>query len=720
MSILKLFATVLLAGTICPSLAAAQMQAPTATLEGGLTYGVGTGRLGITVPFALDDGGLLFLEATGGAAEDQVRYGSFGAGWRTRLAAGPVLGIHAYYDVLRTSRANTFHQLSLGGEIIGDVFEARADVYLPVTGAKLEEEFNRAFVSDGALLFQSGSEQARRGLDVEAGVRLPVFPSSDRAQMKLFGGTYWYDGKNMDDTFGGKLRAEVSFAGLPGVRRDATLSFGAEASYDNEEHAQFGLMAKLRIPLGAAKGTEKPFDRLTQPVERSWRVRTHAGSTGAIEAAAYATGGEKVGKVVNIGSSDTATTANAALTAAGRNALALANGDIALAQALTLGAGQHLLGGGGTLAVRGAESGLSAVFGNDGPAARLHGTDATRNVIEMGSGSEVVNVAITGGAAGIHAFGTSELSIRDVDISATAGDGIRLENVSGATVASSTIHDLFICESSTQCEFSVYNPNAAPFAAISALGTSGLEVRDTTIANVTYGIFAGSRVDDSDWPPVLANEASRIVVDDVSITNSRREGILLVAADDVTMRNVAIDNSALERSMDLVVLQGTSDVKISDMSLKGGINGLMLVSASSLPTVTTNVAVDGLRIEGTSNAGIFLNPVSGIRFSNVSISNAGTYGVFIYGSDYDFLGGPVKDIAFDGLSIDHANTAGLYFMGPSVNLSGDVAVTGTPRDCLVSAFGSTVNGSLTQEDGSVLTLNRTPLNGANFQSRCLP
>lgn len=157
------------------------------------------------------------------------------------------------------------------------------------------------------------------------------------------------------------------------------------------------------------------------------------------------------------------------------------------------------------------------------------------------------------------------------------------------------------------------------------------------------------------------------------------------------------------------------------MVLKGGINGLMMVTSSSMPegAVTTNVNVDGLMIDGTRNAGIFLNPVSGISFKNVAITNAGTYGAFIYGSDWNFLGGPISDITFDNVTIDKAGTAGLYFMGPSLDVKGDVTVTGTPRDCKVDpSWDGSLGGSLTQGPGSVLTVNGSVLDQTNFGSRC--
>ncbi|AMS41516.1 right-handed parallel beta-helix repeat-containing protein [Aminobacter aminovorans] len=717
----SLFAVALASGTALSTCAFAQAQQPILELEGNLAYGVGNGGIGIFMPFLLDNGNGVFFDASGRFVEGSARQASFGMGYRHRVEGGWLLGGYGYLDVFNSEHGNSFNQLSFGVEALGPVYEARANVYLPLGDDKVAASLSHAFVSGSELKFQAGREFARAGADTEVGLRLPIFPESMNAEMKVFGGAYWYDGaRGLDDTLGVKARTEVSFSGLPGVS-GSTLALGASISYDNEDQTEFGLTARLRVPLGGSSRTGKAaFDPMFQRVERADFIRTYADSDGVTEAAEFVHGGQAVGKVVSISQAmGDATAINAALTTAGTNALVLANGGITLGQALQLGAGQHMVGGGGSIAVRGANSRIEVAFRNGGDAAKLTGTNAAANVVSMASGSEIAGLTITGGLAGIASSGTSNISIRDVDISKTAGDGIRLDNVTGATISGANIHDLYICNSNTNCEFAVGRPNRAPHAAIAALGTSGLTVRDTVIDSVTYGIFAGSRIDQSDWPEVITHAASDIVIDNVKISKSRREGILLVAANDVTMNKVTVDNSEQGLDMDLVVLQGTSNVSITDMTLKGGINGLMLVTASTLPenAVTTNVNVRGLTIDGTRNAGIFLNPVSGISFKDVTITNAGTYGAYIYGSEWDFLGGPVKNIDFGNMRVEGASKAGLYFSGPAENIRGDITVVDTPLNCLADQ-GAWSGTSLIQTDGSVLKLNGTAIEANKLKTTC--
>lgn len=717
----SLFAAALVSGTALSSHALAQVQQPILEFDGNLAYGNATGGIGIFVPVLLDGGDGLFFDAGGHFAEGTARQASFGIGYRHRVDAGLVLGAYGYYDVLNSEHANSFGQLSFGVEALGSVYEARTNIYLPLTDDKYAASLSHAFVAGSELKVQTGREFARAGGDAEAGMRLAILPDGMAAEMKVFGGAYWYDGKTgLDDTLGVKARTEISFAGLPGVS-GSTFTLGAQVSHDNENDTEFGLTARLRVPLGGSSRTGKAaFDPMFQRVERADFVRTYADGNGQVEAAEFIHGGQAVGQVVSVnGASGDAAAINAALLAAGQNALVLTNGTMTLAQTLQLGAGQHMLGGGGVIAVRGQNSRIATAFRNDGQKATLNGTNAAANVLAMGTGSEVAGLTITGGLAGIASNGASDILIRDVDISQTAGNGIRLDNVTGATIDGANIHDLFICTNNTTCEFAVGRPNLAPHAAVAALGTSGLSVRNTVIDSVTYGIFAGSRIDQSDWPEVITHAANGIVIDNVTISRSRREGILLVAADDVKMNKVTIDNSAQGLDMDLVVLQGTSNVTVTDMALSGGINGLMLVTASTLPegARTTNVRVDGLKIDGTRNAGIFFNPVSDIHLKNVTVTNAGTYGAYIYGSEYEFLGGPVKNITFDNFHVENATKAGLYISGPAENIRGDVTVVGTPLNCLAEA-GAWSGTALTQPAGAVLLLNGSELQASKLKATC--
>jgi polygalacturonase len=696
---------------------------PFMEFEGRWDSAESAAETGLFLPFLLESGDAAFVDLDAAVFDGAMQRGSSGVGYRSRFGSNAVVGAYAYYDYLHTELNNNFHQLSFGAEVLWPIFETRANVYVPLGGGHKAGGFGAGFISGDGFVFREGMERARPGIDAEVGAKVPGISDGTNAQLKVYAGGYWYGGTNLDDVFGARLRAELTFADLPSLPVGSTASLGVAGTYDNEDRFGGSVMARLRIPLNSnSADASDPFDPYTSRVERQGLIKTHLGATGDAEKAVAELNGQTISRVLRVSAaSGDATAINTLLASAGSGALLLADGDLGLANSLVLGNGQILVGGGGMLILRGAISGERGTFANRGASTTLTGYDPTQDVVTLASNSAIAGLSIRGGLAGIGSVDTTNLSISNVDISATAHDGIRLTRVGGATIADTKIHDLYVCENSTQCEFSVFDPNTAPYAAISAHGTNNLTVRDTVIDTVTYGIFAGSEIDDSGYPVVITNLASNITLENVVISKSRREGLLFVAADQVKIDRVTVDNSEQGRDMDLVVLQGTSNVTITDTTLKGGINGLMLVTASSMPdeSKTTNVRIDGLKIDSTRNAGIFVNPVSGIDFKNVAITNAGTYGMFLYGSDYAFLGGPISDVSFENVRIDNAAQSGLYFLGPSVDLSGNISVTASPRDCKVDVYSSTLlGGSLTQSHGSVLTINGTALDASNLRQRC--
>ncbi|KSV68104.1 inverse autotransporter beta domain-containing protein [Ensifer sp. ENS08] len=711
-------AAALASSTLLSSPALAVDFRPQAEIEGGFFSGGSAAGGGFFLPFVLDSGDAIFIDTRGAIANDSVRQGSVGVGYRFRANDQWVIGGYGYYDYLKSDHGNAFSQLSFGLEALSGDLEMRSNFYLPLTGAKTLSAFNATYVRDHVLVFQEGKERARRGIDAEIGGRLPVFAEDSNVQLKVFGGSYWYGGRNLGDMFGAKLRAELTFADLPGLSEGSTVSLGVTGTYDNEDKLKGAVMARLRIPFGATGSTADAFDPMTQRVERATRIRTHAGATGDVEAAQLAGTGRNAGRVVTVSSaSGNASDINALIGAAGADALILADGNLGLDRTLALGNDQTLLGGGGAITVSGARSGATATFVNQGAATTITGYNPAEDVIAMASGGTISSLSVRGGLAGISATNAADVTVDKVDIAATNHDGIRFTRVNGALVQDSRIHDLYICENNTTCEFSIYNPNKAPYAAVSSVGSRNVTVRDTVIDKVTYGVFAGGefrKVGRTDYELVTGTQ--NVTLDNVTISNSRREGVLLVAGKDVRLNRVTVDNAKQDRDMDLVVLQGTSNVAINDMRLFGGINGLMLVSSPNLDATTTNVNVKGLTVDGTRNAGIFFNPVSGISLEDVKVTNAGTYGAFIYGNEFEFLGGPVRDVVLKNMAVDKAGKAGLYFSGPTEDIVGNVSVSNTPKDCLLDNGWSA--GTITQSPGSVLTINGVKLDQGNAAARC--
>ncbi|MFD2030474.1 inverse autotransporter beta domain-containing protein [Ancylobacter dichloromethanicus] len=640
----------------------------------------GFGSFDLFLPMLGDNDRLLFLDARASfGSEQEIEQGSLGIGYRFRHDNGWVYGINGYFDYLNSQYDNGFTQLGLGVEALSQDWELRANGYLPVGDIEAAlASANAALVEAGRLIFRAGEETAMQGFDGEIGYRLPFLTPDDLTQIKIFAGGYWYTGEDVEDVPGVSARVELSRAGLPAFGNGSRLTLIAGLTHDEQYDTQGIFLARLRVPLGDTSA-QAPYDPLYRRVERSDAIRTHVGATGAAEAAVYTETGTVAGRVVAIGAADDAGTVNARLATAGEGALVLASGTVDVDSTVSLGAGQFLLGGGGALTVRGAVSGGTAVFRNALPAATLNGTDPLDDVLSLdGDRSAVAALSIRGGRSGVVAEGVSGIVMRDLDIAGTAEHGISLENVAGATIGTTRIHDLAFCEDNTECEWSIFNPNVVRNAGIAALAVEDLTIRDVAMENVTYGLFVGSEYEEIDWENVVTGQSGNLKVDNLSIVNSRREGILLVGVEGAALRSIAIDNSALDRSMDLIVLQKTAHATLDDLTLKGGINGLMFASSFNLPGETTDIAVSNAFIEDTYRSGIFMNPSSDIRFANVTIVNPGSYGVYFYGDAYGFAGGPVTGVSFTDVEVIGSGSSAVYVSGPIQDISGDIATTDVP------------------------------------------
>jgi hypothetical protein len=677
------------------------------------------GSFDLFLPMLGDTDRLLFLDARASfGSEQEIEQGSVGLGYRFRHENGWVYGFNGYFDYLNSQYDNGFTQLGLGVEALSQDWELRANGYLPVGDIEAAlASANAALIEAGRLVFRAGEETALQGFDGEIGYRLPFLTPDDLTQIKLFAGGYWYTGEGVEDVPGVSARVELSRAGLPAFGNGSRLTLVAGLTYDEQYDTQGIFLARLRVPLGDTSG-QAPYDPLYRRVERSDAIRTHVGATGAAEAAVYTETGAVAGRVVAIGAGDDAGTINARLVTAGDGALVLASGTVDVDSTVSLGTGQYLLGGGGALAVRGAVSGGTAVFRNALPAATLNGTDPLDDVLSLdGDRSAVASLALRGGRSGVVAEGVSNIVMRDLDISGTAEHGIALESVSGATIAATRIHDLATCENNTECEWSIFNPNVVRNAGIAALAVEDLTIRDVTMENVTYGLFVGSQYEEIDWENTITGQSGNLSVENLSIVNSRREGILLVGVDGASLRSVSIDNSAMERSMDLIVLQKTSHATLDDLTLKGGINGLMFASSFNLPGETTDIAVSNAFIEDTYRAGIFLNPSSDIRFTNVTIVNPGSYGVYFYGDAYGFAGGPVTGVSFTDVEVSGSGSSAVYVSGPIQDISGNIATTNVPAPCSADA-GSWSGTELTQTGGQVFAIGGATVPTGTLSASC--
>lgn len=313
----------------------------------------------------------------------------------------------------------------------------------------------------------------------------------------------------------------------------------------------------------------------------------------------------------------------------------------------------------------------------------------------------------------ILAENSSDISLTGLEIRRPKANGIMLRDVEGVNISKAVIADLPICQNNTLCEFAYARPNAVPNSAINAIGASKVTIRDVALSNVTYGAFFASKITGPSWDPVITNASTDIAIDNLSVMGSRREALMFVGVDAILVNKLTIDNTAMDRSMDLVVFQSSGKASVTNSVIKGGVNGLMFVNAIPDLGLQSDVSVSNVVIADTDRSGVFFNPITNISLKDVTINNAGSYGFFMYGG----WAGPVADINLDNVVINGPKTAGVFISGPLQNVSGNLTVNGNSKGCEATK-GPWSGTEITQDHGEKFSINGREMTTAIINSDC--
>jgi hypothetical protein len=682
---------------------------------------------GAFVPFLLGDGTLFYADGWLNYQPEGSVAGSIGMGVRQE-AGNWVLGANGYLDYLHSSQDFGYAQLGAGLEAISQHWEFRLNGYAPIGDtANAVDAASRVGIANGQFVANQGYEVALYGLDAEVGFRMPVFAADSTEAWKVYGGAF-IEGSDLSGTTSGvSLRTELTLDFDQQLVPGSTFSLGGGLRYDSNDDLSASAYIRFSAPIGGTSSSSATADPLYQRIERNRLIRTSIGAFGSDE---VVTGAGRSSRVIEIASGTSTADLNARIAGAGEGAIVLASGDIAVDSSLTLLTNQMLVGGGGVIDLKAAD-GRTFQYQNPGQRTVLYGSGTIPSgnramttlaaavqpdVLVLADGNTISTLSIVGGNNAIVGRGVNNITIDRVDISGVSGNGIMLNTVVGATISNSRISDTFICESSFDCEFSIFDPDNVPHAAINAVGVRNLTITDTDIADVTYGIFVAPDFEEIDWEQTVVAPSAGIRIDNVAITNSRREGVHIVSATDIAMNEVHIDNMALDRSMDLMVLMNSQNLTLTNSSLRGGSNGLMFAYASMLPGgLTANVQVADVEISGAQRSGVFLNASQDIDFRNVSVSDVGFFGLHLYGSDPAY-GGPVSDVTLDGFSVTRAGRGALYFDGPIANIDGSIDTAETTVKCGTNTAGWG-SAELTQAPGNALFIDSVEVRGiADCQS----
>jgi hypothetical protein len=190
---------------------------------------------------------------------------------------GRTVGGYVYWDYSDTGRAS-FNQVSGGFETLGDLIDARANFYVPVS--KDRKTTDLSFTPAPDLYFQGNSlltgggqgwrsvDQALYGFDTEAGLR---FFANDSLELRAFAGMYHYQADQASQAWGPRGRLEARI-------RD-TLAMGLSVQNDRLFGTTVNLNVLMTFPRLSGRaysdGPAAPLvagDRLGDPIVRGQQV----------------------------------------------------------------------------------------------------------------------------------------------------------------------------------------------------------------------------------------------------------------------------------------------------------------------------------------------------------------------------------------------------------------------------------------------------------------
>ncbi len=116
-----------------------------------------------------------------------------------------ILGGYVFWDGMQTPLGNQLQQMGLGVETLGQIWDARANVYIPDAFA-LRGPLSNQF--QGNNLIVNRAEVAMTGVDAEAGINLPELLNT---RTRVLGGGYHFHGHGSGNTTGWKARVETEF-----------------------------------------------------------------------------------------------------------------------------------------------------------------------------------------------------------------------------------------------------------------------------------------------------------------------------------------------------------------------------------------------------------------------------------------------------------------------------------------------------------------------------
>ncbi len=409
----------------------------------------------VVVPLWSNDNNLFFTDLRSRwNSSDRLDF-SAGLAFRHLTKTDEVFGGYVFFDHQNSEHGYDYQQGVFGLEYLTLEWEVRANAYIS-TRTAYQIGPSHAVVSGGHLLVVAPIEAAYATTDFELGALLTDWMDG-AIELRGFAGGYYAqrDVAGFDKLIGPRLRTELRLYGLPWLGHGARLMVEGLYQWDEVRGSQGMASLGVRVPLsfGERRRPTRIERRMLDRIVRSPGILTETQNARDL---AVSSDGDRLDAAVEID----ANTPNPAEVVARLGEYSLvaidgSAGDIELTQPLVMNNYQMLIGSGITLDVKGAETGLPAVYVVPGTDARLVGTNSSEDVIVLPKERGiVVGLDIEGGRNGIAGEGASDFAILGSHISGahsntypdgrngsyvysdggTSGNGISLRHSQGESV----------------------------------------------------------------------------------------------------------------------------------------------------------------------------------------------------------------------------------------------------------------------------------------------
>lgn len=207
------------------------------------------GKLDILLPVFGNSNGFFYTNAQGKYGNDSAWLASLGLGVRQIINDCQLWGAYVFADKNVSSEGKSFWYISPGIESLGNVWDFRANAYIPTSAKKkfLKRLFEDELGNFDFITFRGHQqfnhqvelfETVGTGIDAEVGRALPA-----TSNLRLYVGGYYFQPKQEDDIKGVETRIEYTL--------NSHAAFNIWDSYDNFAQNTIGI--GVRVSLGGVR-----------------------------------------------------------------------------------------------------------------------------------------------------------------------------------------------------------------------------------------------------------------------------------------------------------------------------------------------------------------------------------------------------------------------------------------------------------------------------------